>query len=90
MMTQIEARQFAQSWVLAWNAHDLDAIMAHYASEVVLTSPVAAKLLNDHQGKSLEKKHCEITSPGGSKPTQTSPSRSWMSCVDFQVWFSIT
>jgi hypothetical protein len=50
MLTETEARQFAQHWVLAWNSHDLDAIMAHYGWEVVLTSPVAAKLLNDESG----------------------------------------
>jgi hypothetical protein len=50
MITEAEARQFAQHWVLAWNSHDLDAIMTHYGSEVVLTSPAAAKLLNSASG----------------------------------------
>jgi hypothetical protein len=45
-----EARQFAQDWIAAWNAHDLDAILAHYASNVTLSSPAAAKLLNDPTG----------------------------------------
>jgi ketosteroid isomerase-like protein len=34
-LTETEARQFAQHWVLAWNSHDLDAIMAHYGWEAV-------------------------------------------------------
>lgn len=50
MITEAEARQFAQHWVLAWNSHDLDAIMSHYGSEVVLTSPAAAKLLKSESG----------------------------------------
>src|SRR5258708_5427168 len=50
MLTETQARQFANEWVQAWNSHDLDAIMSHYASEVVLTSPVAANLLNDPSG----------------------------------------
>jgi ketosteroid isomerase-like protein len=50
MISEIQARQFAEQWVLAWNSHDLDAIMSHYASDVVLTSPVAANLLNDPSG----------------------------------------
>jgi hypothetical protein len=50
MFTETEAREFAQGWVRAWNSHDLDAIMAHYAPEVVLTSPVAARLLNVASG----------------------------------------
>ncbi len=50
MITETEARQFAQAWVLAWNSHDLDAIMSHYGPDVVLTSPVAARLLKDESG----------------------------------------
>ena len=50
MLSETEARQFAHTWVQAWNSHDLDAIMSHYAPEIVLTSPTAAKLLNDPSG----------------------------------------
>jgi hypothetical protein len=49
-MTEIQARNFAQEWVTAWNSHDLDAIMTHYAPQVVLTSPIAARLLGDSSG----------------------------------------
>jgi hypothetical protein len=41
---------FAGQWVAAWNSHDLDAIVSHYAPDVVLTSPVAAKILGDPSG----------------------------------------
>jgi ketosteroid isomerase-like protein len=40
------ARAFAQEWIDAWNSHDLDRILSHYEDEVLLTSPVALKLLN--------------------------------------------
>ena len=40
------ARKFAQDWVEAWNSHDLERILTHYDDAVVLTSPVALKLLN--------------------------------------------
>ena len=50
MLSETDAQQFARSWIQAWNSHDLDAVMAHYAPEVVLTSPTAAKLLNDPSG----------------------------------------
>jgi hypothetical protein len=50
MLTESQARQFADDWVRAWNAHDLEAILSHYAPEIVLTSPVAARLLNDPSG----------------------------------------
>jgi ketosteroid isomerase-like protein len=50
MLTDNEARKFALEWVQAWNAHDLDAILSHYATEIVLTSPVAVEILKDPSG----------------------------------------
>ena len=37
-------------WIAAWNSHDLDAILSHYSPDVVLTSPVAARILNEPSG----------------------------------------
>src|SRR6516162_10064164 len=48
--TKSEAKGFVRQWVAAWNSHDLDAIMSHYDVDVVLISPVAAKILDDHSG----------------------------------------
>ena len=45
------AWSFANHWVAAWNAHDLDAITAHYEDGVELTSPAAAQLLGTADGK---------------------------------------
>lgn len=50
MVTKDQAHQLAEYWVRAWNAHDLDEIMSHYDEDVVLVSPIAAKLLNDPSG----------------------------------------
>ncbi len=50
MLTEDKARNFAKHWIQAWNSHDLDAIMSHYSENVVLVSPVAAKLLGDPAG----------------------------------------
>lgn len=33
------AQQFAREWVKAWNDHDLEAILSHYAEDVVFHSP---------------------------------------------------
>ncbi len=55
MLTIEEARQFADHWISAWNTHDLDAIMSHYAPGVILTSPVAANLLNEPSGTVIGK-----------------------------------
>jgi hypothetical protein len=50
MLTESQVRQFAGDWLRAWNSHDLEAVMSHYAPKIVLTSPVAARLLNDPSG----------------------------------------
>jgi len=47
MLEEDRARELADDWVKAWNSHDLDRIMAHYADDVVLISPVAVKILGD-------------------------------------------
>ena len=50
MVTGEWAQEFAKEWVAAWNSHDLEAILEHYVDGVVLTSPVAARLLGDPSG----------------------------------------
>jgi predicted ester cyclase len=50
MTTELDSQRFAHEWIAAWNSHELDAIMSHYQANVVLTSPVAARLLNDPSG----------------------------------------
>ena len=50
MLTEDKARNLAAHWIQAWNSHDLDKIMSHYGEDVVLVSPVAARILNDPSG----------------------------------------
>jgi len=50
MLTENEARQIANHWIQAWNSHDIEEIMSHYDDNIVLTSPVAARLLEDPSG----------------------------------------
>lgn len=50
MMTEHDAKEFAREWIAAWNSHDVDAILSHYAEDVALTSPVAARILNTPSG----------------------------------------
>jgi hypothetical protein len=56
-VTRDEAWKLAEDWVAAWNAHDLDAIIAHYEDAVELTSPVAARLLGATDGKVVGKEN---------------------------------
>ena len=50
MIDEVQARTFARHWVESWNNHDLESILAHYRDDIVLTSPVAARLLPDPSG----------------------------------------
>jgi hypothetical protein len=49
-MTLPEPSAFAQQWLAAWNAHDLEAVLDHFADDVVFTSPVAARLVAGSDG----------------------------------------
>jgi ketosteroid isomerase-like protein len=49
-MDQETARAFARGWADAWNAHDLDAVLAHFADDAVFSSPVAARMLPETGG----------------------------------------
>ena len=49
-MDQNTGDRFAQSWVEAWNAHDLDAVLAHFAEDAVFSSPVAAQVVPESAG----------------------------------------
>src|SRR5262249_19608486 len=49
-MTTPHPHQFADDWVRAFNAHDVEAVLAHFHDDVVFTSPVAAPVLPDSGG----------------------------------------
>lgn len=49
-MDHQQAQRFAESWLQAWNAHDVEAVLAHFADDAVFSSPVAAQLLDDSDG----------------------------------------
>jgi len=45
------AHRFAADWIDAWNRHDLDAILAHYADDFTLRSPLIAQLADAPSGR---------------------------------------
>ena len=49
-MERAFAEKFAAEWVVAWNAHDLDRLLAHFAEDVVWSSPVVVTLNGDESG----------------------------------------
>ena len=50
MIEQGQAEAFAAEWIEAWNGHDLDAILSHYAEDIEFQSPVVVRLLNEKSG----------------------------------------
>ena len=50
MVNEKDALQFAHEWVAAWNSHDLDRIISHYAEELEFISPLIVQRFNDPDG----------------------------------------
>lgn len=44
------AERFAADWIAAWNAHDLERVLAHYADDFEMASPYIAKLAGEPSG----------------------------------------
>jgi len=50
MISVPDALAFAREWVDAWNSRDLDRIMAHYAEDFEMTSPLIATVMQEPRG----------------------------------------
>ncbi len=50
MLEHSWARAFAQEWIAAWNAHDLERILSHYADDFEMSSPLIVERLGDPRG----------------------------------------
>ncbi len=50
MISKEQAQRFAKEWIDAWNAHDLDAILAHYSDDFEMTSPFIVTVMNEPSG----------------------------------------
>jgi ketosteroid isomerase-like protein len=48
-----DARAFAEDWIAAWNAHDLDRILSHYATDVAFLSPLAQQRVGNGRVEGL-------------------------------------
>ena len=44
------ATRFARDWLDAWNAHDIEAVLAHFADDAVFASPVAQRVFPGSDG----------------------------------------
>ena len=50
MIDRTFAERFANEWVAAWNAHDLERILSHYDDDFEMSSPVIAKVVAEPSG----------------------------------------
>ena len=44
------ADRFTSEWLEAWNAHDLERILSHYADEFEMFSPVIVQVMGNREG----------------------------------------
>ena len=45
-----DAKRFAEHWVVAWNRHDIDAVLAHYSDDFEMTTPMIQRVLGIESG----------------------------------------
>jgi len=51
MISSDAAERFADDWIAAWNAHDLEKILSHYTDDFEMSSPVIVSFMNEPSGK---------------------------------------
>lgn len=50
-MRPVDIHAFAEEWIAAWNAHDLDRILSHYAEDIVFRSPLIRQRFGKASGE---------------------------------------
>jgi len=56
MLDKTFAERFATEWIAAWNIHDLDRVLSHYADDFEMSSPIIAQIAGEPSGKLKGKK----------------------------------
>jgi ketosteroid isomerase-like protein len=54
-LTAEQAEAFAAEWMAAWNAHDLERILSHYADGVQFHSPFVVQIAGEPSGRLIGK-----------------------------------
>jgi ketosteroid isomerase-like protein len=49
-ISEEQAAAFGREWIDAWNAHDLDRILAHYREDVEFRSPFVVQIAGEPSG----------------------------------------
>lgn len=50
-----QPREFAESWIKAWNHHDLDAVLAHFSDDFEFSSPFIREFTGEPSGRLIGK-----------------------------------
>lgn len=53
--TAADARVFSEGWIAAWNAHDIDAVLAHFSDNFEFLSPFIVQVVGEKSGKLVGK-----------------------------------
>ena len=48
---EIDPQRFAAEWAAAWNAHDIEAVLRHFHEDATFSSPFAALVFPESQGR---------------------------------------
>ncbi len=51
MIDQAFADHFAADWIAAWNARDLERVLAHYTEDFEMSSPVIVRVTGEPSGR---------------------------------------
>ena len=51
MISRELAGRFAKDWIDAWNRHDLEAVLSHYAEDFEMSSPYIVKIAGEPSGR---------------------------------------
>jgi ketosteroid isomerase-like protein len=50
MISREFGEKFAKEWIAAWNSHDLDRVLSHYADDFTMSSPYIAQIAGVESG----------------------------------------
>jgi hypothetical protein len=50
MISRKFAVQFAEEWIAAWNRHDIERVLSHYADDFEMSSPYVAQIAGEPSG----------------------------------------
>lgn len=56
MLNRDFAEHFAAEWIDAWNSHELNRILSHYADDFEMSSPIIVQLVGEPSGTLQGKK----------------------------------